>query len=60
MSVTRFSPTTSPPVLSWDIIIAILSEEDYMSDREDIKNESAYLQMVGFLGTYSGPERLFL
>jgi hypothetical protein len=31
-----------------------------MSDREDIKNESAYLQMVGFLGTYSGPERLFL
>ncbi|KAH9996800.1 hypothetical protein BJV77DRAFT_1065579 [Russula vinacea] len=45
MSVTRFSPTTSPPVLSWDIIIAILSEEDYMSDREDIKNESGYLQM---------------
>ena len=59
MSVAWFSPTTSPPVLSWDIIIAILSEEDYMSDREDIK-ESAYLHMVGFLGTYFGSERLFL
>jgi hypothetical protein len=53
-------PHNISPVLSWDAIIEILSEEDYMSDRADIKNESAYLHMVGFLKTYSGSERLFL
>jgi hypothetical protein len=53
-------PTISPPVLSWDVIVKILSEEDYISDREDIKNESAYAHMVGFLRTYSGPEHLIL
>jgi hypothetical protein len=48
MSVTWFSPTVSPAVLSWDVIIGILSEEDYISDREDIKDESAYIHTVGF------------
>ncbi|KAH9966782.1 hypothetical protein BC827DRAFT_1153126 [Russula dissimulans] len=30
-------------VLSWDVAIRILSEEDYISDQADTKNESAYV-----------------
>jgi hypothetical protein len=48
MSTTWFSPTVPPAVLSWDVIIGILSEEVYISDREDIKDESAYIHTVGF------------
>ncbi len=48
MSVIWLSPTIYPAVLSWDVIIRILSEEDYISGREDIKNESAYIHTVGF------------
>ncbi len=47
MSVTWLSVTISPAVLSWDVIIGILSEEDYIYDRENIKNESAYIHIVG-------------
>ena len=43
-----FPLTVSPAVLSWDVIIGILSEEDYISDREDIKDESAYIHTVSF------------
>lgn len=42
-------PTISPPVLSWDVIIGILSEEDYLSDQEDTKTESAYVHIVSFI-----------
>jgi hypothetical protein len=45
MSVIWFSPTVSPAVLSWDVIIGILSEEDHI---EVIKDESAYIHTVGF------------
>lgn len=48
MSVTWFCPVKSPAVLSWDVIIEILSEEDCISDREDIKDESACIPTVSF------------
>jgi hypothetical protein len=48
MSVIRFSLTVSPAVLSWDVIIGILSEDDHISVREDIKDEFAYIHTVSF------------
>ena len=42
------SPTISLLVLSWVVILRILSEEDY-SDGLDPKSESAYAHIVGLL-----------
>lgn len=42
-----FSRTISLLVLSWVVILRILSEEDY-SDGLDSKRESAYVHTVGF------------
>ena len=41
------SPTISLLVLSWVVILRMLSEEDYI-DGPDPKGESAYVQLVSF------------
>ena len=53
-------PTISPTVLSWDVIIGILSEEHYIADQVDINDESANVPAVGLWCQFSIPERSFL
>lgn len=52
-------PYTISAVLSWDVIIRILSEEDHISDQEGTKNESPYVHTVSFLWGHILAERLF-